>query len=117
MNNNKLIPTIANCFIKPINLIFYIQAATSGSTSRFQQLQLALSSPSTFYSTYKQQHCAQQVVHNCRPLSQAPSTLHTSSNISPTPASEAHVSNIPLATTLPEDPNLDEQDAHLNNLS
>jgi hypothetical protein len=51
-------------------------------------------------------------------LSQAPqpSILCTSSNITPRLASKAYVSNVPPATTSPEDPTLSVQDAHLLDL-
>ena len=63
---------------------------------------------------YHEQNQADSNNRNSLPQASQPSTLRTSSNITPTtPASEAHVSNIPPATTPTEDPNLYEHDVHL----
>jgi hypothetical protein len=63
---------------------------------------------------YHEQKQADSANRNSLSQASQPSTPCTNSNITPTaPASEAYVSDIPPATTPPEDPNLYEQDAHL----
>ncbi len=47
---------------------------------------------------------------NLLPQAPPPYILRNRSNITPTPASKAHVTDIPLAPTLPTEPNLSPQD-------
>jgi hypothetical protein len=70
-----------------------------------------------FQQRYHEQQQANST--DCNLLSQVPppSILRPRSIITPTPASKTHVTNIPRpATTIPEDPNLLVQDAHLLDL-